>query len=164
MLVGIMSDTHNDIEATKRAIAVFQSRGIKTIIHAGDITSPRMLQYFKEFESYIVLGNGDLIDSEEFDVKANELGMKSVDLKAEFELSGKRFMVFHGNDVPMYRNAVASGKYDYIIKGHTHHFENYISNDCRIINPGAVYRHDESSIAILDLETDKVEKIVIDEV
>lgn len=145
------------------AIAIFQSRGIKTLIHAGDITSPRMLHYLKDFECYMVLGNGDLIDSEEIDVKANELGMKSVNLKAEFDLAGKKFMVFHGHDVPMYRDAVASGKYNYIIKGHTHHFENYVSNECRIINPGAVYRHDESSIAILDIETGKVEKIVLED-
>ena len=164
MLIGLMSDTHNDIEATKKAIAIFQSRGIKTIIHAGDITSPRMLHYLKEFECYIVLGNGDLIDSEEIDVTANELGMKSVDLKAEFELAGKKFLVFHGHNVPMYREAVASGKYNYIIKGHTHHFENYISNECRIINPGAVYGHDESSIAILDIEAGKVEKIDLEEI
>jgi len=164
MLIGIMSDTHNDIEATKKSIAIFQSKGIKTIIHAGDITSPKMLHYLKDFECYMVLGNGDLIDSEEIDVKANELGMKSVNLKLEFELSGKKFMVFHGHDVPMYREAVASGKYNYIIKGHTHHFENYISNECRIINPGAVYGHDESSIAILDIEADKVEKIDLDEI
>ncbi len=164
MLIGIMSDSHNDIEATKRAIAIFQSRGIKILIHAGDITSPRMLHYLKDFECYMVLGNGDLIDSEEIDVKANELGMKSVNLKLEFDLSGKKIMVFHGHDVPMYRDAVASGKYDYIIKGHTHHFENYVSNECRIINPGAVYGHDESSIAILDIETGKVEKIDLEEI
>ena len=64
----------------------------------------------------------------------------------------------------MYRDAVASGKYNYIIKGHTHHFENYVANDCRIINPGAVYGHDESSIAILDIETGKVEKIDLEEI
>jgi uncharacterized protein len=163
MLIGIMSDTHNDMEAMKIAIAIFQSRGIKTVIHAGDITSPRMLHYLKDFECYMVLGNGDLIDSEEIDVKANELGMRPVNLKVEFDLAGKKFLVFHGHDVPMYREAVASGKYNYIIKGHTHHFENYVSNDCRIINPGAVYSHDESSIAILDIETGKVEKIDLEE-
>lgn len=164
MLIGIISDTHNDIEATKKAISILQERNIKILIHAGDITSPRMLDYFKDFDSYIVLGNGDLIDSEEIDMKAQSLGMRSVDYKVEFELCGKKFMVFHGHNVPMYREAVASGKYNYIIKGHTHHYENYVSNECRIINPGAVYGHDESSIAILDIEADKVEKIDLEEI
>jgi len=64
----------------------------------------------------------------------------------------------------MYRRALASGKYDYVIKGHTHYFENYVSKGCRIINPGAVYGHDESSVVILDIEADRVEKISLDEI
>ncbi|HQK08157.1 MAG TPA: hypothetical protein PLR54_10890, partial [Spirochaetota bacterium] len=60
------------------------------------------------------------------------------------------------------REAVNSGKYDYIIKGHTHVFENYLSGKTRIINPGALYRGEELTIAILDTATDKVEKIRID--
>lgn len=159
-----MADTHNDVEAMKRAISIFNGRNIKIIVHAGDITSPRMLNYLKGFDCYIVLGNGDIIDSEEIDMKVQSLGMRSVDTSVEFVCDGKNFMVFHGDNVPMYRAAVASGKYNYIIKGHTHHFENYISNECRIINPGAVYGHDESSIAILDTDSDKVEKISLEEI
>jgi len=164
MLIGIMADTHNDIEAMKKALSIFHERNIKVLVHAGDITSPRMLDYLKGFDCYVVLGNGDLIDSEEIDMKVQSLGMRPVNDRVEFEYAGKKFLVFHGHNVPMYREAVASGKYNYIIKGHTHHFENYISNECRIINPGAVYGHDESSIAILDVESDKVEKIDLEEI
>ncbi|NLV66821.1 MAG: metallophosphoesterase family protein, partial [Spirochaetes bacterium] len=65
MLLGIISDTHNDIEATKKAIDLFKERGITVIAHAGDITSPKMLEYLKGFTCYVVLGNGDLIDAED---------------------------------------------------------------------------------------------------
>jgi uncharacterized protein len=164
MLIGIMSDTHNDVEAIKLAISIFRERDIKIVIHAGDITSPRMLEYLIDFDCYVVLGNGDIIDSEDINLKASSLGLRSVGDKVEFECCGKNFIVFHGHDVPMYREAVSSGKYNFIIKGHTHHFENYVSNECRIINPGAVYGHDESSIAILDTETDRVEKISLEEI
>lgn len=163
MLLGIMADTHNDIDSFEKALSVFKERGIKTLVHAGDITSPRMLEYLVEFDCYIVLGNGDQIDKDVINWKASVLGLRPVEDTAEFEYGGKNFMVFHGNNVPLYRQAVASGKFNYIIKGHTHFFENYVSNDVRIINPGAVYRHDESSIVILDVETDKVEKIDLDE-
>ncbi len=164
MLLGIISDTHNDIEATKKAIDLFKERGITVIAHAGDITSPKMLEYLKGFTCYVVLGNGDLIDAEDISTKASALGFNPVDVMLEFSLGGKNFVIFHGNDVPMYRSALASGKYDYIIKGHTHYFENYVSNGCRIINPGAVYGHDESSVVILDIEADRVEKISLDEI
>lgn len=159
-----MSDSHNDIEAMEKAIAIFRKKEIKMVLHAGDITSPRMLEYLKDFDFYAVLGNGDIIDKEDINLKAVSLGMRPVEETVEFECCGKSFIIFHGHNVPLYREAVASGKYNYIIKGHTHHFENYVSNECRIINPGAVYGHDESSIAILDIETGKVEKIDLEEI
>jgi len=70
--------------------------------------------------------------------------------------------VFHGNDVPQFRAAMASGEYDYVIKGHTHMFENYVAGTTRVINPGALYGADVFTIAILDPETGKVERIPID--
>ncbi|HOP63008.1 MAG TPA: YfcE family phosphodiesterase [Spirochaetota bacterium] len=164
MLLGILSDTHNDIDSFEKALGILKERGVKTLVHAGDITSPRMLEYLVEFDCYIVLGNGDEIDRDVINWKASVLGLRPVEDKIEFDFGGKKFLVFHGNDVPMYREAVASGKYDYIIKGHTHYFENYVSNTSRIINPGAVYRHDEASIVILDVESDKVEKIDLEEI
>ena len=164
MLIGLMSDTHNDVDFIKKAIDIFKERGIKILVHAGDITSFRMLDYLKDFDCYIVLGNGDQIDREDINAKAASLNLRPVENSIEFECSDKMFLVFHGHDVPLYRTALASGKYDYIIKGHTHYFENYVSNACRIINPGAVYAHDESSIAILDIEADKVEKIVLNDI
>lgn len=163
MLIGIISDTHNDIEATEKALEILAARNVEILVHAGDINSPRMLEFFKGLDCYIVLGNGDLIDSDEIRKKGIELGMRPAEVKMEFSLGGKNFAVFHGHDVPLFRDAVSSGKFDYIIKGHTHFFENYVNNNCRIINPGALYRRDESSFAILDIETDKVEKILIDE-
>jgi putative phosphoesterase len=164
MLLGIMADTHNDVEATARAVELFRERGITVIAHAGDITSPKMLEFLKGFTCYIVLGNGDLIDADDIKAKAASLGFNPVESMIEFTLDGKAFVIFHGNDVPMYRKALASGKYNYIIKGHTHFYENYVSNECRIINPGAVYGHDESSVVILDIETDRAEKISLDEI
>jgi putative phosphoesterase len=163
MHIGIISDTHNDIEATEKALEILAERNVDTLVHAGDINSPRMLEFFKGLDCYIVLGNGDLIDKDEIRKKGIELGMRPAEEKLEFSLGGKRFAVFHGHDVPLFRETVSSGNYDYIIKGHTHFFENYVNNYCRIINPGALYRRDESSFAILDIETDKVEKIIIDE-
>jgi len=164
MLLGIISDTHNDIESTEKALSILKERGVTTLVHAGDITSPRMLEYMSGFDCYVVLGNGDQIDKDVINWKASVLGMRPVDDKIEFEYCGKKFIVFHGNNVPLYRETVASGKYNYIIKGHTHYFENYVANVSRIINPGAVYRHDDASFVILDVENDKVEKIDLDEV
>ena len=161
MKIGIVSDTHNDIELAKKAVVIFKDRNVDLVIHAGDLTSPKMIEIFKDFKCKFVQGNCD-IDIEVINQKSEEMGFGCVDEFCDFKTDGKRFLVFHGNDVPMFRIAVSSGQYNYIIKGHTHFFENYISNETRIINPGSLYGRDEHTIAILDTGTDKVEKIKIE--
>lgn len=161
MIIGILSDTHNDIQMAKKAIEIFKERGVELVVHAGDLTSPKMMDLFKELNCKFVLGNAD-IDVESINQKSEEMGFGCVEGTCDFVLDGKRFIVFHGNDVPMFRKAVASGEYDYIIKGHTHFFENYVSNRTRIINPGTLFGDDELTIALLDTETAKVEKIKIE--
>jgi len=162
MKIGIISDTHNDIAMTEKALDAFRERGIKMLLHAGDLTSPRMISLFRDFKCRFVLGNGDL-DVEYLNLECEKNNFDCMADKCCFEIEGKRFIVFHGNNVPMFREAVASGEYDYIIKGHTHFFENYTSNKSRIINPGSLYKADEFSVAILDTEKDKVEMIRIEE-
>jgi uncharacterized protein len=162
MKIGIISDTHNNIDLTKRALSLFAEHGVSMVIHAGDITSPRMLKLFREFDSIFVLGNGD-IDLEDLNREAAALGFGSIEDSCTFELQGKKFIAFHGNKVPAFRQAVASGEYDYIIKGHTHFFENYVSNNTRVINPGSLYSTDECSVAILDIDNDRVERIRVEE-
>jgi len=162
MRIGIISDTHNNLELTRKALDIFRKHKIELLIHAGDLTSPLMLREFREFKCRFVLGNGD-IDIETLNCESENLGFGCIEDSCKFRADNKNFIVFHGNNVPMFREAVASGQYDYIIKGHTHFFENYISNNARVINPGALYGTDELSIAILDTESDKVEMIKIEE-
>ncbi len=160
MKIGIISDTHNNIELTKKAVDIFREKKIDILVHAGDFTSPRMIEFFKDFSCRFVLGNGDL-DIEEMSRECRKYGIDEIKAICAFEADGKKFIVFHGNDVSMFRDAIQSENFDYIIKGHTHHFENYLSNKTRIINPGALYSTDECSVAILNTETDKVQMIKV---
>jgi uncharacterized protein len=161
MKIGIVSDTHNNIELTEKAIKVFRKSNVDLVVHAGDITSSKMLRLFKEFRCKFVLGNGD-IDDEALNNEAAKLGFGVIESSCTFEAAGKKIIVFHGNDVPQFRAAMASGQYDYVIKGHTHMFENYVAGTTRVINPGALYGTDVFTIAILDPETGRVERIVIE--
>jgi len=162
MKIGIISDTHNSLDVTRRALEVLRDRGIRYLVHAGDITSPKMLSLFRDFECRFVLGNGD-IDEEDLNLESERLGFGCIADRCTIEIDNKKILLFHGNNVPLFREAVSSGEYDYIIKGHTHMFEDYTSNRTHIINPGSLYGADEFSIAILDTETDRVEMIRIDQ-
>ena len=128
MKIGLISDTHNDIGRTKKAINIFKSRDVDLIIHSGDLTSAKMLELFQGFNCKFVLGNMDF-DIKTINKESNRLGFDTVNHTCEIKINGKLIFVIHGNDVPVFREAVASGRYDYIIKGHTHYFENYVSNN-----------------------------------
>jgi len=160
MKIGLISDTHNEVELTKKALEIFKEYGITHILHAGDLTSSAMLDLFIGFKCNFVLGNGD-IDVDLINNKSEKLGFGPIKKYLKIQIGKKKIMLFHGDDVPLYRNCIKCHEYDYIIKGHTHMFEDYLKEDCRIINPGAIYRGLECTIAILNTETDTIEKIEV---
>ncbi len=160
MKIGLIADTHNETELTKKALDIFKQRDISYILHAGDLTSPAMIALFEGFRCNFVLGNGDL-DVELLNKETEKFGFGPIKKYLKIKLGDKKIMLFHGDDVPLYRESVACNEFDYIIKGHTHMFENYSKENCKIINPGSIYRGLECTVAILDTETDKVEKITV---
>lgn len=160
MKIGILSDTHNNVDITLRAIDIFKEKSVGIIIHSGDLSSPKMLKLFKGLNCKFVLGNVDL-DIDLLNQESRRLGFGPVEYTCDLVIEEKRILVIHGNDVPLFRKAVSSGEYDYIIKGHTHCFENYVSNRARIINPGSLYGESEHTVVILDTTNDSVERIKV---
>ena len=61
MLIGVMADTHDRLPQIHRALEAFQRRGIKTVIHAGDICSPFAAKLLAGFDGslHIIYGNND---------------------------------------------------------------------------------------------------------
>ena len=160
MKIGIISDTHDNLELTKKACDIFRGKKVDVLIHAGDFTSPEIIRLFKEFSCKFVVGNADS-DIGTLNKECENSGMECLKESCEINAGEKKILVIHGSVVPVFREAVASGKYDYIIKGHTHYFEDYIRNNVRVINPGSLSRSDEYSIAILDTGTNELERIVL---
>lgn len=160
MKIGLISDTHDNLEFTKKACSVFKNKKVDIIIHAGDFTSPDIIKLFSEFKCRFVFGNADG-DVEGINEECRNSGIDCPGESCEIDAGGKKILALHGYNVPLFREAVASGKYAYIIKGHTHYFEDYVRNNARVINPGSLFRADEYSIAILDTDTDELEKIIL---
>ncbi|MBN1498703.1 MAG: YfcE family phosphodiesterase [Spirochaetes bacterium] len=159
MLIGIISDTHDNAEMTVKALEYLSRRKIEFLIHAGDLTSPGMLKYFKNFKCVFALGNCDTEKCSALNTSCRDLGLDEFSEMHEFTAEGKTFIVFHGNNVPAFRDAVSSGRYNYIIKGHTHFYEDYRRNGAHIINPGSLAHGDETTICILDTLTDRAERV-----
>ncbi len=159
MLLGIISDTHDDMSAIKNAVELFNAETVSYVIHAGDLTSPFTFEIFDELHCRIsgVFGNNDgdrllLRQKSEGNLIPQPLIMT---------LNGKKLVVVHEPDLV---NALAeSGHFDLVIYGHTHKSDVRKVKDTLIINPGKAARlhKGESTLAILDTETMKTEVLRI---
>jgi putative phosphoesterase len=122
--IGIISDTHDDVENVQSAIEIFNTEKVTHVIHAGDYIFPGIVLEFKKLEAKLigVLGNND---GERVHLLKNFLSI-GAELKGELgevELGGVLFGIYHGTDEQLKRKLVDSGKYDVIITGHTHRIE-----------------------------------------
>ncbi len=157
MLIGIMSDTHDNLVPTRRAIELFNSRNVEFVIHAGDYTSPFTRKLFKDLKCGFagVFGNNDgdkllLQDRAEGNLHNQPY---------IFALDGKRIVVMHEHHVA---DALAdSGHFDLVIYGHTHTAVVRKAKNTLLVNPGEVssWLYGKSTVALVDLDRMEAEII-----
>jgi putative phosphoesterase len=122
--IGIISDTHDDVENVQSAIEIFNTEKVTHVIHAGDYIFPGIVLEFKKLDAKLigVLGNND---GERVHLLKNFLSIGG-ELKGELGevvLDGVLFGIYHGTDEQIKKKLVDSGKYDVVITGHTHRIE-----------------------------------------
>lgn len=140
MRVGVLSDIHDNLGALERALDVFRSDGVRTLLFCGDFCSPipaRTLGAW-EGEAHCVFGNGDgdryrILDAAR-DGSAPALRLHGE--HAELDVGGRRVALTH---FPLYGRALArTGDYDAVFSGHTHEAHEERFGDCLWVNPGEV--------------------------
>ncbi|HQR06236.1 MAG TPA: YfcE family phosphodiesterase [Gemmatales bacterium] len=154
MLVGIISDTHDRLARTTSASKLLHESQVEAIIHCGDICSFDILALFAGTPLYFVMGNND--DDVELRQASQQMEhLHYLNQGAVIELAGKHIGVTHGH---LYRvvNELLNQKPDYLFSGHTHHATNEMNQGVHCINPGALHRASEYSIATLNLLTDEL--------
>ena len=154
MLIGVISDTHDRLTRTASAIKLLYEAQVETIIHCGDISSTGILALFAGTPLYYVMGNND--DDAELRLASKQIEhLHYLNQGAIIELAGKRIGVTHGH---LYRvvNELLNQKPDYLFSGHTHSAMDELNHRVRCINPGALHRAGEYSVATLNLVTDEL--------
>jgi putative phosphoesterase len=159
-LIGIVSDTHEDVRMITKAVALFKARAPAMVIHCGDIISPPVLERFAGLPLRLVFGNNDG-ERSGLKKKCRELDFAEIDDTLTFEFAGKKFFVNHGTSARIIDEAAATQLYDYVLHGHTHEMRNESVGRTRIINPGALFSAESYSIAFLTPETGEVEFVEI---
>jgi len=153
--IGIISDTHNKETWLNKALAILRSQGITRLVHCGDLTDFALCRHLRDFQVFYAFGNGD-IASGAIALSLQQMNPESrADRALEFTLDGKRFFVIHGNFAEPLNRVLASGDYDYVLRGHSHLFEDRWVGRTRLINPGALGDWlKPHSFAVLDVEED----------
>jgi putative phosphoesterase len=160
MLIGILSDTHDQLERTRRAVVMLQAKGATTLFHCGDITEPPLVPICCVLPCYFVLGNNDGDMVPHLEAAMLEHGGTSLSWGGEVTLAGKRLGMTHGHLTKEVKPLLAA-KPDYLFSGHSHEAFDDLRDGVRRINPGALYRARSFSVALLDLTSGKLEMIAV---
>ena len=152
MKIGIMADTHDNLNNIKKAVEVFNQEKIDLLLHSGDFVSPFTARELKYIRCSLVgvFGNNDgdrlfLLD------QFQKIGsIYPEPYKATLE--GKNIILFHKNDV--IKELAKSQCYDVIIYGHNHQTEVKRVGKTLIINPGECggWLTGKGTVAVLDLD------------
>jgi putative phosphoesterase len=152
MILGILSDTHDQTRRTMEALRILHDAGAEALIHCGDLTSTEILALCSGQPMYFVFGNNDW----EIELKTASQGMPNVTCvgyQGIVELAGKRIGVAHGHLRRDVQDLLAKSP-DYLLTGHSHAALDERQGPIRRINPGALHRARQFTVAVLDLVTD----------
>ena len=155
MIVGILSDTHDRVDAMAAAMKLLRAGGAEFFVHCGDVGSESVLDHLAGVPSAFVFGNTDW-DRAALARYAADIGVTCHASLAELELGGKKFAVTHGDDPRVKQRILSEQRHDYLLQGHTHVPADQRVGRVRVINPGALHRAREKTVALLDIGTNRL--------
>ena len=155
-MIGIISDTHDNVVNVQKAVKLFTEKQVDFVIHMGDVVAPATVKFFDGVKMKFVKGNcdGDIVMETE---RILEIGGEYLGELAEFEVEGKKIAAIHGNNSSKLGELIKSNKYDYVFHGHTHKTRDERVGSTRVLNPGAHYFGGENTVVLLDLKRDTAE-------
>ncbi len=148
--LGIISDTHGHVELTRPAVRMFESLGVNVVLHCGDIGTMAVVELFAQWPTHFVFGNCD----ERLDAFAGAIraaGQTCHGLFGELEFDCVPVALLHSHERRQFRDTIDSGRYRLVCYGHSHVAAIDSHGDTLVVNPGAIYRADPHSVAVVDL-------------
>jgi predicted phosphodiesterase len=107
-----------------------------------------------------VFGNNDW-DRQPLAKYARHIGVACGDEQGKLSFDNKLAIVTHGDDSGIVNAVLQAQLVDYLFLGHTHRTLDIRRGKVRVINPGALYRAAQKTVAILDTASDALEFIVV---
>lgn len=153
MKIGIISDSHDNIENIKKAVKIFKDEKAELVVHLGDYVNMLAIKEFAGLNFFGVFGNndGDKIRI----IKAfNEINGEIKSDFLEFERDGLKFAAYHGTEPEIKEALIYCARYDVVLCGHTHIAENKKIGKTIFVNPGSAHGFGgKATIVVFDTKT-----------
>ena len=162
MYLGIVSDTHGHVGNTRAAVQMLESLGVEKVLHCGDIGSDSIVPLFAKWPTHFVLGN---VDSEgrakQLQQVIQQAGQNYHGRFGSLELGGVKVGFLHGDDERLLDQTISAGLHDMVCHGHTHVPRQEKIGKTFVLNPGALFRANRHTIALVELPSLRTEIIAV---
>lgn len=168
--IGLLSDSHGRATTTQRAVRLLLAHEVDLIIHLGDVGTLDVIDALVEAIDetgelspavHAVFGNCDW-DYASLSRYAQSLGIHVAHPVGRLNLDGRVVVFQHGHQEASMNQALAEGV-DYLCHGHSHRTRDEKLGSTRVVNPGALFRAAQYTVAVLDTESDRVEFLTVPE-
>ena len=158
MRIGLVADTHDNRDAVDFAVETFADADVDTVLHCGDFVAPFSAAAFEgPWAFHAVRGNND--GEWALDGLINDFGTYHGEC-AELRLDDSDIALYHGTSEALVDGLVEGGRYDYVVRGHTHERDEETVDGTTRVNPGGISippAPSSFSVGILDTTEDTVE-------
>jgi putative phosphoesterase len=166
MRLGIVSNSIGNPQALARAVELLEACGVEVILHCGDVGGRSELEALAKVaetaEAVFIWGDRDR-DRMESLRHAQRLKLTCYGVLGSFELEGKQIGMCHGDEPGLVRRLVDEQQHDYLMTGHAVQREEQRVGKTRVISPGTLGAQGPRTVAVLDLESDELQFLSVDE-
>ena len=154
MLIGAISDSHDNLPLIEKAVQILNDQKVGMVLHAGDYVAGFVIPKFKALNCQLigVFGNNDG-DHELLKKRFSETTNCTIhDRFAKINLDGYKIALLHGHETELLEAIIESGYFDAVIHGHSHSKGIEQKGKTLTINPGELcgYLTKNPTLAILD--------------
>jgi putative phosphoesterase len=156
MKIGVLSDTHGELRTTQRAIHALNGFSVDLLIHCGDVGT-EVVPLMSQCVVHFVCGNVD--DPAALHETVRDPKHTLHEPLGILEIADCRIAFLHGDDIKLLKHTIHSGNWDLVCHGHTHAFEKSLYHQTLVLNPGAISRTPQPSVAVVELPSLEVRQI-----
>jgi putative phosphoesterase len=154
MLIGVISDTHDNLPMVEKAVKRLNNEKVELVLHAGDYVSPFVIPYFKALNAKLigVFGNNDG-DHELLKKRFSETENCEIRGRfAEVDADDFKIALLHGDETELLNALLNHGGFDAVVHGHAHATVSRQNGRTLNVNPGEIcgYLTGKATLALLD--------------